>query len=166
MVQSTNSKQLGSQARRCRVEQAAGQVASRGDARAGQRARTGGAKKPRRDLRGQRLRIRQLRLTADLLGDRRKKIAKLVWQIYESLSLRDKRTSTTAGPLELACCLPIRGGNNRKRARVDRVWFSGKHPPTNSVALCRGLTGVSRRGTRRQSHLWIQVIDSDDAMTQ
>ena len=34
-----------SQARRCRVEQAAGQVASRGDARAGQRARTGGAKK-------------------------------------------------------------------------------------------------------------------------
>jgi hypothetical protein len=34
-----------SQARRCRVEQAAGQAASRGDARAGQRARTGGAKK-------------------------------------------------------------------------------------------------------------------------
>ena len=34
-----------SQARRCRVEQAAGQVASRGDARAGKRARTGGAKK-------------------------------------------------------------------------------------------------------------------------
>jgi hypothetical protein len=40
-----------SQARRCRVEQAAGQVASRGDARAGKRVRTGGAKKkspPRR----------------------------------------------------------------------------------------------------------------------
>ena len=35
-----------SQARRCRGEQAAGQVASRGDARAGKRARTGGAKKP------------------------------------------------------------------------------------------------------------------------
>jgi hypothetical protein len=34
-----------SQAMRCRVEQAAGQVASRGDARAGQRAHTGGAKK-------------------------------------------------------------------------------------------------------------------------
>jgi hypothetical protein len=60
-----------SQARRCRVEQAAGQVASRGDARAGQRARTGGAKKrgPRRILavngfRNQRLRLRQFFLVA------------------------------------------------------------------------------------------------------
>ena len=144
VVQSTNSKQLGSQARRCRVEQAAGQVASRGDARAGQRARTGGAKKPRRDLRGQRLRIRQLRLTADLLGDRRKKIAKLVWQIDKSLSLRDKRQSTTAEPLELACCLPTSGGNNLTRARVDRVWFSGKHPPIIPVAFCRRLFGANR----------------------
>jgi hypothetical protein len=101
-LQSTNSKQLGSQPRRCRAEQAAGQVASRGDARAGQRARTGGAKKPRRDLRGQRLRIRQLCLTVDLLGDRRENRYTLFWQIYESLSLRDKRTSTTAEPLELA----------------------------------------------------------------
>ena len=54
-----------SQARRCRVEQAAGQVASRGDARAGQRARTGGAKKRgpeiwrSTDFRNPKLRLRQ-----------------------------------------------------------------------------------------------------------
>jgi hypothetical protein len=76
------------------------------------------------------------------LGDRRKKIAKLVWQIDKSLSLRDKRQSTTAEPLELACCLPISGGDNLTRARVDRVWFSGKHPPIIPVALCRGFYGL------------------------
>jgi hypothetical protein len=46
-----HSKQLGSQTRRCRAEQATGQVASRGDARTGKRARTGGARSPKRGQR-------------------------------------------------------------------------------------------------------------------
>jgi hypothetical protein len=37
-----------------------------------------------------------------------------------------------------------RARDNLTRARVDRVWFSGKHSPIIIVAFCRRLFGADR----------------------
>ena len=58
-------------------------------------------------------------------------------KIEKCLSVIDKQQSTAAEPSRARLPSPHTRGEYLTRARVDRVWFSGKHPPIIPVAFCR-----------------------------
>jgi hypothetical protein len=124
------------QTRRCR--------GSRGDARAGKRARTGGAKIAFTRANGPQPPW-GLAFTLYLQGVQKALFASSKKRLLDlrELVFKDKQTRTAAETHKPCLLTPHTREVDRKRSRVARIWFSGLPAASISVAPCRGF-GVER----------------------